>query len=78
MQKPDLKQRTLEKIRASMHSSGLLKSNSVKELKSKSHQDSSFRSKERSVGDIQPVVLIKPCASCREPEETFAPIVWEE
>ncbi|KAJ4846592.1 hypothetical protein Tsubulata_050291 [Turnera subulata] len=77
-QKTDPEQRSLKEILESMQFRGLLRSSSVKELKSQSDQARNLHSKERSTGDIQPIVLIKPCVQFRESEEAVVPIVWEE
>ncbi|KAI9192311.1 hypothetical protein LWI28_021039 [Acer negundo] len=66
--------KTLKEILETMHSTGILKSNSVHEL-----QSCDLHSKERSTGHMSPIVLIRPrCDQFLESEETFVPMSQEK
>ncbi|CAK7337416.1 unnamed protein product [Dovyalis caffra] len=69
--------RTLNDILQTMRFKGLLKSHSVKELKSWSHYCRETHINQKSIDVISPIVLIKPSVSCLKSKEVPAPMVWE-
>ncbi|XVE98159.1 hypothetical protein REPUB_Repub03eG0081400 [Reevesia pubescens] len=78
-QKEDPERRTLKDILETMHYKGLLKSNSIKEIKPDFHQSSDFFSEQRLINNSPPIVLIKPRHDLyRQPQEKFAPVFHEE
>ncbi|KAK6236339.1 DUF3741-associated sequence motif - like 7 [Theobroma cacao] len=78
-QKEDPERRTLKDILETMHFKGLLKSNSIKEIKSDSHQLIDFFSEQMLVNDSPPIVLIKPRHDPHlQPKEKFVPAFQEE
>lgn len=78
IQKTDSEQRRLKEILETVQFKGLLKSGSTKELQSRSHQSSGSHSRQRSIDDMPPIVLIKPCVPCLESKEVLVPRVWKE
>ncbi|KAJ9167825.1 hypothetical protein P3X46_019418 [Hevea brasiliensis] len=79
IQKVDSERRTLKELLETGQFQELLKGSSDKELKSHSHQSSDFHSKQRSLHDFPPIVLIKPPrVPCLESKEARAPMVWGE
>ncbi|XWS69897.1 hypothetical protein CRYUN_Cryun03dG0003000 [Craigia yunnanensis] len=72
-------ERTLKDILETVHFKGLLKSNSIKEIKSDSHQSSDFFSEQRLINDSPPIVLLKPRHDPHlQPQEKFVPVFQEE
>lgn len=70
---------TLKEILETMHFTGLLKSNSVKELKSYPHHSSDSHVQQSSMGNTPPIVLIKPLrGQFLESKEPFAPMFQEK
>lgn len=78
-QEEDPERRTLKDILESVHFKGLLKSNSIKETKSGSHQSSDVFSEQRLINDNPPIVLIKPRHDpYLQPQEKFVTVFQEE
>jgi hypothetical protein len=70
----DSEQRTLKNILETMNFKGLLKINSVKELKPpQSYHSNDYHSKKRLIDEMPPIVLIKPLI-----EELQTPVLQEE
>ncbi|KAE8682838.1 Dynein light chain type 1 family protein [Hibiscus syriacus] len=71
--------KTLKDVLETMHFKGLLKNNSIKEIKPDSYQSSDFFSGNRLINSSPPIVLIKPR---RDPhlqqQEKFEPVFQEE
>ncbi|XVF88554.1 hypothetical protein PTKIN_Ptkin19aG0060100 [Pterospermum kingtungense] len=77
--KEDPKTRTLEDILETMHFKGLLKSNSIKEIKPDSHQSRDFFLEHKLINCKPPIVLIKPRHDLHfQPQEKFEPVFQEE
>ncbi|XWS17279.1 hypothetical protein CRYUN_Cryun33cG0053800 [Craigia yunnanensis] len=78
-QKEDPGRRTLEDILENMHFKGLLKSNSIKEIKPDFHHSRDFFSEQRLINNSPPIVLIKPRHDLHlRPQEKFVPMFQEE
>lgn len=74
-QNVDPERRILKKILETMQFKGLLKSISAKELKPQSYDSSYFHSKQRSIGEMPPIVLIKPMHVPCQVEELHTPLL---
>ncbi|KAK2645665.1 hypothetical protein Ddye_020860 [Dipteronia dyeriana] len=73
-QRDNPERKTLKEILENMHSTGILKSDSVNEL-----QTCDLHSKERLIGNMSPIVLIRPrCDQFLDSEETFVPMSQEK
>ncbi|KAK1549698.1 hypothetical protein Q3G72_006390 [Acer saccharum] len=78
-QRDNPERKTLKEILETMHSTGILKSDSVNELQSCPYQSCDLHSKERLIGNMSPIVLIRPrCDQFLESEETFVPMSQEK
>ncbi|KAE8735391.1 Dynein light chain type 1 family protein [Hibiscus syriacus] len=71
--------KTLKDVLETMHFKGLLKNNSIKEIKPDSYQSSDFFSGNRLINNSPPIVLIKPRRDPHlQPQEKFEPMFPEE